>query len=59
MKLTNATRYTLHALTHLARHGDGRMLPSGVIAEAEYAPLAQYVRELCRHPPVVETAEAR
>jgi Rrf2 family protein len=38
MKLTSATRYALHALTYLARHGDGRPLASAAIAEAAGLP---------------------
>ncbi len=38
MKLTSATRYALRALTHLARHGDGRLPASAAVAEAEGLP---------------------
>jgi Rrf2 family protein len=38
MRLTSATAYALRALVYLARHGDGRMLASAAIAEAEGLP---------------------
>jgi Rrf2 family protein len=37
MKLSNASGYAVSALAHLARH-DGRLLPSGAIAEAAGLP---------------------
>jgi Rrf2 family protein len=35
MKLSKVSGYAVRALAHLARHGDGRLLASAAIAEAE------------------------
>jgi Rrf2 family protein len=39
MRLTSATAYALRALVHLAGHGDGRLLASAAVAEAEGLPV--------------------
>jgi Rrf2 family protein len=46
MKLTSATRYALHALAYLARHGGGRMLAAAAIAGAAGLPERFLVKAL-------------
>jgi Rrf2 family protein len=51
MKLSNASGYAIRALAHLARHGDGRLVTTAAIAEAEGLPerfLADVLNPLAR-----------
>jgi Rrf2 family protein len=47
MKLSNASGYALRALVYLARHGEGRLLPSAAIAEAEGLP-TKFLRKVLK-----------